>query len=255
VVRLGATLLAAGAAYERGGSVYFRGASVAGAAGLDDAAAAEALRAHGEDPDDPAKEHPFDVPVWRASGPGEPSWSSPWGDGRPGWHAECVAMAQTVLGPVVDLHGGGADLAFPHHAYEAAMAEAASGAVPFARRWMRIGVVSVDGAKMAKSTGNLVLVQDLLAEHDAAAVRLLLLHRRWWESWEYQPGLLAEAAAVVERLYAAAARPGGSAGVDAVGAAMRDDLDVPAAVALAEDAGGAAARFALHILGLDAAHR
>jgi cysteinyl-tRNA synthetase len=164
-------------------------------------------------------------------------------------------MAQTVLGPAVDLHGGGADLAFPHHAYEAAMAEAASGVVPFARRWVRVGVVGIDGAKMAKSAGPLVLVQDLLTTHEAAAVRLLLLHRRWWEAWDYHPEQLDAAAAALEALYSAAARPGSGAGVEAVAAAMRDDLDVPTALQAADEAGGPAARFALHVLGLDAAHR
>jgi cysteinyl-tRNA synthetase len=161
-------------------------------------------------------------------------------------------MALTVLGPGLDLHGGGADLAFPHHAYEAAVAERASGVRPFARHWMHVGLVRQGGAKMAKSTGNLVLVPDLLAHHDAAAVRLMVLDR----PWEYTPDALRDASATLERLYAAAGRPGGAASAaDEVAAALRDDLDVPRALAVAEQAGGAAARFTLHVLGLDAAHR
>jgi cysteinyl-tRNA synthetase len=164
-------------------------------------------------------------------------------------------MALTLLGLAMDLHGGGADLAFPHHAYEAEIAEAATGVRPFARRWMQVGLVHFQGAKMAKSTGNLVLVPDLLREQDAAAVRLMLLHRRWWEPWEYRSEMLDEASALLERLYAAAGTPAGGSGTPAVAQALRDDLDVPSAVAVALESGGAAARFALHVLGLDAAHR
>lgn len=255
VVRMAAALLESGHAYQRDGTVYFRGSQVAEQAGLDGDELGAALTEGGENPDDPAKEHPADVPVWRASGADEPSWPSPWGPGRPGWHSECTAMALSVLGSSVDLHGGGADLRFPHHAYEAAMAEAVTGVRPYARAWMRVGLVHHEGSKMAKSTGNLVLVPELLAEHDAAAVRLMLLNRPWAEPWSYQPSALESAAGLVERLYAAAGRPGSESGREEVAAALRADLDVPRAVMTALDSGGAAARFALHVLGLDAAHR
>jgi cysteinyl-tRNA synthetase len=255
VIRLAATLVDSGHAYQRDGSVYLRGAPVAARAGLGSEQARGLLAANGEDPDDPAKDDPLDVPVWRASTAEQPSWPSPWGRGRPGWHAECAAMALTLLGLAMDLHGGGADLAFPHHAYEAEIAEAATGVRPFARRWMQVGLVHFQGAKMAKSTGNLVLVPDLLREQDAGAVRLMLLHRRWWEPWEYRSEMLDEASALLERLYAAAGTPAGGSGTPAVAQALRDDLDVPSAVAVALESGGAAARFALHVLGLDAAHR
>jgi cysteinyl-tRNA synthetase len=256
VLRLCDTLLATHDAYVAGGSVYLRGEGVAAQHGLDDAAALALLGEYGENPDDPAQEHPHDVPLWRASTAQQPAWPSPWGPGRPGWHAECAAMALTLLGPGLDLHGGGADLAFPHHAYEAAIAERASAVRPFARHWMRVGLVRHRGAKMAKSTGNLVLVPDLLADHDAAAVRLMVLDRPWSQAWDYTPDALGDAAGALERLYAAAGRPGASSSAaDEVAAALRDDLDVPRALAVAEQEGGAAARFALHVLGLDAAHR
>jgi cysteinyl-tRNA synthetase len=164
-------------------------------------------------------------------------------------------MAVSLLGASVDLHGGGADLTFPHHAYESALAEAVTGVRPFARAWMRVGLVHHEGAKMAKSTGNLVLVPDLLADHDAAAVRLMLLHRSWSRPWTFDPAGLDEAAGLLDRLYAAAGSPGRAAGRAEVAEALRNDLDVPGAVAVALDAGGSAARFALHVLGLDAAHR
>lgn len=251
VVRLAAMLIARGQAYESGGSVYFLGAEVPARAGLDEAEAHHLLAAHGHDAADPGKRHPFDAVLWQRATDDEPAWPSPWGPGRPGWHAGCTAMAMTVLGASVDLHAGGADLRFPHHAYEAAQAEAASGVTPFARSWLHVGTVGIDGAKMAKSTGNLVLVADLLREHRPAALRLLLLDRRWNEAWDYSPDLLDAAESRVDDLYAAAGRPDGSSGAEeAVSAALLDDLDVPGALAVALEAGGAAARSAVRLLGL-----
>ncbi len=206
VIRLASGLLDTGAAYQRAGGVYFRGAGVAERAGL---RRDEALALSGEfggRPDDPAKDDPLDVAVWQPAEPGHPAWESPWGHGRPGWHAECAAMAMSVFGPAVDVHAGGAELRFPHHAYHAAMAEAFTGVRPYARAWFHTGVVTVDGAKMAKSAGNLVLVGDLLADHPAGAVRLMILDRPWAQSWDYRPELLEPAAIRLESLYRAAAR-------------------------------------------------
>ena len=147
--------------------------------------------------DDPNKQDPLDAVLWQRAAAGEPGWPSPWGSGRPGWHAGCTAMAMTVLGNAVDLHAGGSDLRFPHHAYEAAQAEAASGVTPFARAWMHIGTVSVDGAKMAKSTGNLLLVRDLLERVPPAVLRLALLDRAWAQQWKYDDTVLTAATAAV----------------------------------------------------------
>jgi L-cysteine:1D-myo-inositol 2-amino-2-deoxy-alpha-D-glucopyranoside ligase len=243
VVRLAIALLAADAAYEREGFVYFRGAHLARDGGL------ELLAEHGDDPSDPLRDDPYDVPVWRPSGEGDPAWPSPWGPGRPGWHAECAAMALATLGGVVDVLAGGADLEFPHHAYQVAMASAATGAAPFARRELRAGTVGVAGAKMAKSTGNLVLVGDLLRETSGPAVRLMLLDRAWSEPWEYRPSALDEASTLLERLYVAAGRRG-ERGVTEVRAALLADLDVPRALRIAVDDGGDAARQVLRTLAL-----
>jgi L-cysteine:1D-myo-inositol 2-amino-2-deoxy-alpha-D-glucopyranoside ligase len=251
VQQLAAALLAAGAAYERDGAVYFRGARVGERAGLDRDQALELAAAFGDDPTDPRKDDPFDVPVWRPSGETDPAWPSPWGWGRPGWHAECAAMAAATLGLTVDVLVGGEDLAFPHHAYQAAMVEAAAGVTPFARRQLHVGAVRRDGVKLAKSTGNLILVADLLESYAPAAVRLLLLDRRWSTAWDVEAQQLDAAAARLERLYAAAARPDGERGREAVLGALLDDLDVPRALAVAEEEGGAAARFLLRILALD----
>ncbi|MGY1809339.1 cysteine--tRNA ligase [Blastococcus sp. SYSU D00669] len=249
VQHLAVALLAAGTAYEREGTVWFRGAAVAGRSGLPRERALELAREFGDDPDDPRKDDPFDVPVWRPSGEADPAWPSAWGWGRPGWHAECAAMATATLGLSVDVLVGGEDLAFPHHAYQAAMAEAAASVTPFARRQLHVGAVRQGGAKMAKSTGNLTLVADLLEQHPAAAVRLLLLDRPWGAAWEFEPAGLDAAAARLESLYAAAGRGGGRGG-DAVLAALLDDLDVPRALAVAEEEGGVAARTALRALAL-----
>lgn len=255
-IALAGGLLAQGAAYERDGRVYFRGAAAAHRAVPDEAAALRLASEYGDDPDDPRKDDPFDVAVWQTVQPGDPAWESPWGPGRPGWHAECAAMALHTFGPALDVQAGGGDLRFPHHAYQAAMAEAFTGVTPFARARMNAGVVQVAGAKMAKSAGNLVLVRELLAGYPAAAVRLLVLDRRWDEDWDYGPAGLEMAAARLERLQAAAGRPDraaaghGDSAAAAVRAALADDLDVPGALRIAEEAGGSAARAAGSLLGL-----
>lgn len=249
VVQLGLALQATGAAYEREGRLFFRGSEVTGA--LERDVALDLSREYGDRPDDPLRDDPFDVPVWRPSGDDDPAWPSPWGWGRPGWHAECAAMAHAVFGPGVDLLAGGADLVFPHHAYQAAMAEAATGVAPFSRSRLPVGTVCLDGQKMAKSTGNLTLVQDLVGDHPAAAVRLLLLSRPWGTAWDFHVQDLAAAAGRLDRLYAAAGRPDSSdAAVEAVLAALLSDLDVPAALDVAEAEGGAAARQLLGVLAL-----
>ena len=252
VIRLASGLLDAGAAYAREGSVYFRGGDVAGRAGLE---RSEAIRLSGEyagRPDDPAKDDPLDMAIWQASEAGHPAWDSPWGPGRPGWHAECAAMAMSVFGPAVDVHAGGADLRFPHHAYHAAMAEAFTGVRPYARAWLHAGTVTIAGAKMAKSAGNLVLLEELLAGHPAAAVRLMILDRPWAESWDYQPELLDVATARLEDLYQAAGRTAASdpAAVDEMRRLLATELDVPAALDLAIATGGGPARTLAGVLGL-----
>ena len=249
VQQLAEALLAGGHAYARDGFVYFRGAGVAAGSGLSHEEALRRCAEFGDEPRDGRRDDPFDVAVWRRSAEGEPAWPSPWGQGRPGWHAECAAMALSVLGAGVDVLAGGADLAFPHHAYQAAMTEAVTAVTPFARARLHVGAVHQGGAKMAKSTGNLTLVADLLRHRPAAAVRLLVLDRPWHAAWEYEPPGLDRAQARLEQLYAAAGRPGG-ADPGAVVSALLDDLDVPRAVDVALDGGGEAARLLLRVLAL-----
>jgi len=252
VIRLARGLLAAGAAYARGGGVYFRGGAVAARAGLDRAEALRLSAEYGGRPGDPAKDDPLDAAVWQPAEPGHPAWDSPWGAGRPGWHAECVAMALSAFGVGVDVHAGGKDLRFPHHAYHAAMAEAFTGVRPYARAWLHVGVVTAGGAKMAKSAGNLVLVGDLLKRHSPAAVRLMILDRRWADDWEYGDGALDAAAARLAELYRAAGRAhaAGEPATAEIRRLLAADLDVPAALEVAIEAGGAAARLLVAALGL-----
>jgi cysteinyl-tRNA synthetase len=161
-------------------------------------------------------------------------------------------MAMSVFGPAVDVHAGGLDLRFPHHAYHAAMAEAFTGVRPYARAWFHAGVVTIGGAKMAKSAGNLILLDDLLAKYPAGAVRLMILDRPWGESWDYRPALLDAAATRLDTLYQAAARnaPPDPAAVDALRQLLAGDLNITAALDLAVEAGGAAARTLASVLGL-----
>ena len=252
VIALAGALLDAGVAYERGGAVYQRGAAVVEGAGLDRETALTMIADHGGGGDDPAKDDPLDTPVWKRSVEGEPAWPSPWGPGRPGWHSECAAMALATLGPGIDVHGGGADLAFPHHAYEAAQAEDATGVRPFARSWLHAGTVTVGGEKMAKSTGNLVLVHDLLEDNwPPGAIRLLLVDRPWAEPWDYSAEALAGAATRLDRLWSrAGTSTSDPASEQAAVGALLDDLDVPRALDIAEEAGGHALRTIGALLGL-----
>lgn len=255
VIRLADGLLQSGAAYLRDGSVYFRGEAVAADAGLRRDEAEVLAAEYGARLDDPAKDDKLDVAVWRRSATDEPGWPSPWGYGRPGWHAECAAMSLSVLGPAVDVLSGGADLRFPHHAYQIAIAQALTEVRPFARVRFSVGVVSLDGAKMAKSTGNLVLVSDVLAGHSAAVLRLCLIDRPWARGWDYSVAELGTATARLERLYLAAARRSAqessqAAAAAEITAALCDDLDVSRALDIAEETGGVAARSLIATLGL-----
>ncbi len=185
------TLLSQGYAYESGGSVYYSVQQdpdfgiMARAIGLNDYSAMLTIaNERGNFPDDPRKKDPLDFVLWQAQAPGEPAWPSPWGPGRPGWHIECSAMSIRYLGPQLDIHGGGADLAFPHHTCEIAQSEHFTGKAPFSRFWMHTGMVHQDGEKMSKSLGNLTLVSDLLKDYSADAIRVTLLNHHYRYPWE-----------------------------------------------------------------------
>ena len=255
VIALAAALLERGAAYEQGGTVWFRGADTAARAGLTAAEAQELAREGGHPEHHPDRAHPLDVAIWQhADDPSEPAWPSPWGQGRPGWHAGCAVMAISRLGSSLDLHAGGADLRYPHHAYESAMAETVTGVTPFARAWMHVGTVRVAGEKMAKSTGNLVLVRDVLQSTRPAALRLALLDRPWVQPWDFGDEVLAAAEQRLEALFSAAGHPGEApqSVTDEAVAALSSDLDVSRALdaVLDSPAAGGAARMLMRLLGL-----
>ncbi|HUY67504.1 MAG TPA: class I tRNA ligase family protein [Acidimicrobiales bacterium] len=254
VIGLALGLIARDAAYERDGSVFFRGEHVCETAGLDPTEAVIRLEedsAHHDNPLNEVSQSPLDVAIWQRSSGDEPAWPSPWGEGRPGWHAECAAMALSTFGPTVDLHGGGADLDFPHHAYEAALAEAFTGVSPFARSWMHVGTVKSRGQKMAKSTGNLVFVHDLLQRWPAAAIRYLILTRPWRADWEFEEDSLMEATAHLDDMWSRATNTVDSDSARRqVVAALLDDIDASHALAIAREAGGQVLTELIEFLGL-----
>jgi len=237
IVPLVRRLLDAGAAYPVDGDIYFAVGSdprFGYESGLDRETMLALSAERGGDPDRPGKKDPLDPVLWRAARPGEPSWDSELGPGRPGWHVECSAIALEHLGDPLDVQGGGSDLAFPHHEMSAAHAEVATGRWPFARAYVHAGMIGLDGEKMSKSRGNLVLVSALREQGaDPGAVRLALLAGHYRADREWTPALLDEATARLERWRAAVALPGGpDAGpvLDRVRDRLADDLDTPAAL-------------------------
>ncbi len=203
-------LLAEGVAYEAGGSVYYDVEKRPTYGELCHMSHAEMLpvaNERGNNPDDPNKRHPLDFVLWQAQAPGEPAWDSPWGPGRPGWHIECSTMATRFLADVVDIHGGGGDLIYPHHESEIAQAEPITGKRPFVRYWMHTAMVRHDGEKMSKSLGNLVMAADLLSTCTPDTLRVYLASHHYRLPWSYDEAELAAAAARAEKLGQAAARP------------------------------------------------
>ena len=187
---------------------------------------------------DENKEHPMDFVLWKGAKPGEPSWDSPWGPGRPGWHIECTAMSLEYLGEQLDIHGGGQDLVFPHHENEIAQSECYTGAKPFSRYWMHNGLLQLGSDKMSKSLGNLVSVVEALERFSPDAMRLYFLSSHYRSPLAYSD----EGAAAVERSLERVRRaliPGNGSGPevesethrDRFSAAMDDDLNTPQAVA------------------------
>ena len=251
-------LEAQGHAYQRGGHVYFRVGSVTDYGRLSRLSPEEMIKLsaqRGADPNDPRKQDPLDFVLWQPSAAGEPCWPSPWGNGRPGWHIECSAMVLEHLGKQVDVHGGGADLIFPHHESEIAQSESATGVRPFARIWAHVGMLRYQGDKMSKSLRNLVLVRDLLRRYDADSIRVLLLRHHYREAWEYTEDQVEDAAVWTRRLQEAArdAGPSPARPHEAVRAALEDDLDSPRALSLLEESvrgGDDGWRDAANILGL-----
>jgi cysteinyl-tRNA synthetase len=231
-------LIERGFAYPAEGSVYFDVAAWSAAPEgdyghlsghrLDEVDQGEAADLRG-------KRDPRDFALWKAAKPGEPSWPTPWGEGRPGWHLECSAMATWYLGGTFDIHGGGLDLQFPHHENEVAQSECAHAGAPFARWWLHNGMLNFGGAKMAKSVGNIQRVHELVRAQPPEALRHALLSAHYRQPLEWSDALIEQSIRTLDRLYgtlrdladvdAAAVVP------DSVEAALDDDLNTPAALA------------------------
>ena len=181
------------------------------------------------------KRDPADFVLWKPSTPEQPGWDGPFGRGRPGWHLECSCMIAHHLGPTIDIHGGGQDLVFPHHENERAQSRCAWPGESFVRLWMHNGYVTVDGEKMAKSTGNVRQVRELLQRHPGELLRLALLHAHYRKPLDWTDDLLAEARQMLDRLYRAWQDAGSPRAVETEPSAeflqaLRDDLNTPLAL-------------------------
>jgi cysteinyl-tRNA synthetase len=239
MVELIARLVASGAAYETSDGVYFQADRVDDY-GLLARQPLESLRAGARVEGGDEKRSPVDFALWKKAKPGEPTWPSPWGPGRPGWHTECVVMSLDLLGEGFDIHGGGQDLAFPHHENE--RAQAVADGRRFARTWLHNGFVEVEGTKMSKSLGNVRNLVDLAEQYDTRAYRLLVLRSHYRSPIDVTDESLRDAEAALARLdtFARASAPldrvpPDPATLDRFRAAMDDDLDTPAATALVFD--------------------
>ncbi|MGB3329408.1 MAG: cysteine--tRNA ligase [Thermomicrobiales bacterium] len=236
-------LIAKGFAYESQGDVYFRIRSFPGYGKLshrniDDLVSGARIEVS------ELKEDPLDFALWKAAKPGEPSWPSPWSDGRPGWHIECSAMCTHHLGGIVDIHGGGSDLIFPHHENEIAQSEAFLGEEPYARFWLHNGMLRLDGEKMSKSLGNVVWLSSIIERGLPAAFRLMVLQSHYRQPVNYSEDVLESSRIGIQRLRAARdVQSQGDARDEELDrltasaltdfeAAMDDDFNTPVAVAV-----------------------
>ena len=198
IIEVIAALVAKGHAYVRDGDVFFAVRSFAdygklSGRSLDDILSGARVEV------DTRKEEPYDFALWKSAKPGEPSWKSPWGMGRPGWHIECSVMSTKYLGSTLDIHVGGSDLIFPHHENEIAQSEAYSGQ-PFVRYWLHNGFITVNKEKMSKSLGNFFIVRDILEKYSGNVVRLYLLSTHYRNPLDFDDTKLEEAGKALERI-------------------------------------------------------
>lgn len=241
VIELVEKMLASGTAYVVDDAeypdVYFRVDATAQfgyESGYDRATMLTLFAERGGDPERVGKADPLDALLWRAERPGEPSWPSPFGAGRPGWHIECAAISLSRIGSGLDIQGGGSDLVFPHHEFSAAHVECVTGERRFARHYVHAGMIGWDGHKMSKSRGNLVLVSGLRAQGvDPAAIRLGLLAGHYRSDRSWSTDVLDEAIARLQRWRRAVTLPAGPDATDVIGRLrgyLADDLDTPKAL-------------------------
>ena len=239
IVQIIEGLLAKGCAYASDGNVYFdvkNYARFGKLCGLSYVAQLELANERGNFPADPLKHDPLDFVLWQAKKDAEPSWPSPWGEGRPGWHIECSAMSMKYLGETFAIHGGGGDLVFPHHEAEIAQSECLTGK-PFVRFWMHTGMLYCGEHKMSKSLGNMVFLADLLPVCPPDAIRLYLLGHHYREPWNHDRRELATARTLARKLSQALNGGLEEASPDEIErcgsgvlAALADDLDTARAI-------------------------
>ncbi len=229
-----------GYAYPAGGSVYFRVRSVADYGKLSNRSI-ESMMVGESGVGSDEKEHPMDFVLWKASKPGEPSWESPWGPGRPGWHIECSAMSLKYLGDTLDIHGGGQDLVFPHHENEIAQSESFTSAKPFVKYWLHNGLLQLGKEKMSKSLGNLITIKEALERYSVDAIRVFILSSHYRNPITYSEEALEAAETGADRLrqVAQGESRGGKTGAKVNAGsyqrrfieAMDDDFNTPQAIA------------------------
>ena len=201
IIKLVKTLQQKGFAYEVNGDVYFdtqKDEHYGKLSGQN----LEDLEAGARISVDDVKRNPADFALWKAEKPGEPSWNSPWGKGRPGWHIECSAMSRKYLGDTFDIHAGGKDLLFPHHENEVAQSECATGCT-FANYWMHNGFINIDNEKMSKSAGNFFTVRDILQQYEAEDIRMFMLTAHYRSPVNFSKDMMSQAHASLQRLYTA----------------------------------------------------
>jgi cysteinyl-tRNA synthetase len=236
-------LVEKGLAYPAEGSVYFRVTKLEDYGKLAHRTLDQMLAGARIEPGD-EKENPMDFVVWKAAKPGEPSWDSPWGIGRPGWHIECSAMALKYLGETLDIHGGGQDLIFPHHENEIAQSESFTGTRPFVKYWMHNGLLRLGEEKMSKSLGNIISVKQALSKYSSDAIRIFVLGSHYRNPLTFTPDALEAAGKGADRLrqsLESSTSSGKSGGFDPVSyrqkfiEAMDDDFNTPQALAVLFD--------------------
>lgn len=237
-----ADLIGAGVAYVSGGGVYFEVDAwdeFGKLSKLDREEMLPIANERGNHPDDPNKRDPLDFVLWQPEAPNEPSWPSPWGPGRPGWHIECSTMATELLGGTVDIHIGGSDLLFPHHECEIAQVEPLTEGGPFGKVWMHTAMVEHQGEKMSKSLGNLIMARDLLDRYDPDVLRLYLASHHYRKPWEFSRADIVECREDLDALVRAMkVESGEGAAMESepfdhdFERAMSSDLDTPTAIGI-----------------------
>jgi len=241
IIRVIERLYAKGLAYVVDGDVYFSVADFADYGKLSGRKLEDMEAGARVDVDD-RKRNPFDFALWKSAKPGEPSWESPWGKGRPGWHIECSAMSGVFLGESFDIHGGGKDLIFPHHENEIAQSEGAFGK-PFAKYWIHNGFVNINQEKMSKSLGNFLMIRDVLESYHSESVRLFLLSNHYRSPIDFSDKAMDESTTALDKIYALLERFEGIPAAENSGAlwnsfceAMDDDFNTARGIGILFDA-------------------